>query len=230
MKKIIILLSIIFAMSLNAQSNKVPGTDLKLVYEGTINIPANCPYISIYAATIDTTDVDSTLKAKFAVSVFKDWVDAGYMDTLRGGGGAYNDSLLYIVTHDGVDTFRYVNTGATIAWHNFVKGPYSFMTDKVSFMGEITSTGLTSGNLPNLALMTKYHWVAPTTNLTDATDFVDMEDALEHDLSVDPAAISIDTTALNYLYVKIYGVFMHWGLEAKSVQYKLWMVRIDRRL
>ena len=230
MKKLIIILAILFSYNAYSQTH-LPGVDMKVVYEGTITFPANADTIKIYHTKASATHAiarDSSI-VTLAASVYADWITAGDLDTI----GRYDavDSLYYFyLLVEGMtgisNALRYVNTAGTIAWFNFDKGPFPLLSEKLIFMGEIISSTVAN---PKVGLISKYWWVAPSTNASDNTDFIDMNDALSHDLSDDRAQLDTISTAPLWLYGKVYGVFMHWGSEAKTIKYKLWMARIDRR-
>jgi hypothetical protein len=222
---IIVLFAIMFSYNVYSQTH-LPGVDMKIVYESTITFAANAPFICFYG-TGDSTTADSMVHAKYNASVFAEWVTGrSELDTLIvRGTSSGGDSLIYLI-NDNNDTMRYVNTSGTQAWINFERGPYPILTEKLMFMGEIISSTVAN---PKVGLMSKYWWVAPSTNASDNTAFIDMNNALSHDLSDDRAQLDTINTAPLWLYGKVYGAFMHWGSEAKTIKYKLWMARIDRR-
>lgn len=237
MKKLIIILAILFSYNAYSQTH-LPAVDNKVVYEGTISFPASCPYIVISGSWADTVGSGSNVKAEdsaqvaLAASVFADWITAGEIDTvgytIRSTDTCrmYYHILPHNATEDSAYYFRYANTSGTIAWRQFTTDPLPLLSEKLLFVGELISS--TTAN-PKIGLMSKYWWIAPTTNADDGTDFIDMNTALEHNLSLAPAALDTVLTAPIWLYGRIYGTFMHWGSEAKTIKYKLWMARIDRR-
>jgi hypothetical protein len=226
MKKLIIILAILFSYNAYSQTH-LPGVDMKVVYEGTITFAADAPFIFFWGVG-DSATTDSMAHAKYEASVFAEWVsDRSELDTLIvKGTSSGGDSLIYLINEVSNDTMRYVNTAGTVAWINFDRGPYPILTEQIIFMGEIISSTVAN---PKVGLISKYWWVAPSTNAYDNTDFIDMADALSHDLSDDRAQLDTISTAPIWLYGKVYGAFMHWGSEAKTIKYKLWMARIDRR-
>ena len=219
MKKLIIILAILFSYNAYSQTH-LPPVDNKVIYEATVTFPASAPYIFFQSSGTDSADYAQS-KALLAASAFAAYVTADDLDTLRNSA----KDTLFVITPDG-DTLRYVNTAGTIAWNSFDRGPFPLLSEKLMFMGEVISSTVTN---PKVGLMSKYWWVAPSTNASDNTAFLDMNEALQHDLSFAPAAIDTVLTAPLWLYGKLYGIWIHWGAEAKTIKYKLWMVRIDRR-